>query len=94
MVRWKEESGIVVVIHKAAVDHLWLCHQNFQVMPLPADLKELKVQLSMALGMLCNISAFGVNLLPGLAAIPFPELLIHSRFLNHAPGSCSSEYCL
>lgn len=54
-------------------------------MPLPAGLKELKVQLSVALGMLCNPAAFGVNWLLCLAAVHFPELLLHSRHHDQVP---------
>lgn len=85
MLRWKEASRTGVVICQATFDSLWVYHQNFQIMPMPAGLKELKVQLSVARGMLCNTAAFGVNWLPRLAAVPFPELLLHSRHHDQVP---------
>lgn len=73
------------MICQATFDSRWVYHQKFQIMPLPAGLKELKVQLSVALGMLCHPAAFGVNWLLCLAAVHFPELLLHSRHHNQVP---------
>lgn len=85
MIREKEASRTAIVICQATFDSLWVYHQKFQIMPMPVGLKELKVQLSVALGMLCNTAAFGVNWLPRLAAVHFPELLLHSRHHDQVP---------